>query len=181
MKEKVEEFNTYFVNVGKITFEKTRSTLHGENETAAFEPDVPHTTYFFRPQPIDVNTVILTIKELHNTNSAGSDNIQLKFIKDSVYAIASFLTYIVNTSIVTGEFPSLWKHAVVVPMFKNGDEGNVSNYRLISLLSILSKVLEKIITQQLMAHLENRNLFSNTQHGFRAKLSTETPLTVIMD
>ncbi len=47
MKEKVEVFNTYFANVGKITFEKTRNTLHGENETANFEPDVPHTTTDF--------------------------------------------------------------------------------------------------------------------------------------
>ncbi len=91
MKEKVEEFNTYFANVGEITFEKkTRSTLHGENETTNFEPDVPYTTTeFFRLQNT-VNTVILPIKELHNTNSAGSDNIQLKFIKDSLYVIASY-------------------------------------------------------------------------------------------
>ncbi len=103
-----------------------------------FEPDVPHTTTdFFRPQPVDVNTVILTIKELHNTNSAGSDNIQLKFSKDSLDAIVSYLTCIVTTSIVTGEFLSLWKHAFVIPIFKNGDEDNVSNYRPISLLSIV--------------------------------------------
>ncbi len=93
MKEKVEEFNTYFANVGKSTFGKTRSTLRGENETVDFEPDVPYTTTeFFRPRPVDANTVILAINELNNTNSAGSDNMQLKFIKDSLYVIASYLT-----------------------------------------------------------------------------------------
>ncbi len=119
MKEKVEECNNYFTNVEKIAFEETQSTFHGEDETANFEPDVPHTTTkFFRPQPVDVNTVILTIKELRNTNSVISDNIQLKFIKDSLYAVASYLTCIINTSMVTGEIPSLWKHAIVIPIKK---------------------------------------------------------------
>ncbi len=141
MKEKVEEFNTYFANMG--------------------------------------NTV-LTIKELNNTNSAGSDKTQLKFIKDTLYIIASNLAYIINTLIVTGEFPSLWKHAFVFPIFISCDKDNSRNYRPISLLFTLSEVLEKIIARQLMLNLETRNL-SNCQHGFRPRLSTETALTVITD
>ena len=64
----------------------------------------------------------------------------------------------------------------MVPLFKNGDAENVGNYRPISLLPILSKVLEKIIAIQLMEYLESNKLLSNSQHGFRSKLSTETAL-----
>ena len=83
---------------------------------------------------------------------------------------------IVNTSIVTGIYPHLWKHSHVIPFYKNGDVDDVSNYRPISLLPIISKVLEKIIANQLMVFLETHKLLSNTQHGFRANLSTETAL-----
>ncbi len=75
----------------------------------------------FRPQPVNVNSVILTVKDLNNTRSAGSDGIQLNFIKDSLYASAFYLTIIINTSFVTGIFPNAWKHASVIPLFKKGD------------------------------------------------------------
>ncbi len=57
--------------------------------------------------------------------------------------IAFYLACVINTSLVTGILPLAWKHALVIPLFKNGDSDNVSNYRPISLLPILSKILEK--------------------------------------
>ncbi len=57
--------------------------------------------------------------------------------------IAFYLTVIVNTSLTTGVFPENWKHAIVIPLFKTGDPENVSNYRPISLLPILFRILEK--------------------------------------
>ncbi len=64
-------------------------------------------------------------------------------LSDSLYMIAFYLTVIVNTSLTTGVFPEIWKHAMVIPLFKKGDQENVSNYRSISLLPVLSKILEK--------------------------------------
>ena len=61
-------------------------------------------------------------------------------------------------------------------MFKGGNEDDVSNYRPISLLPVLSKILEKIVADQLTLYLESNKLLSNNQHGFRPKLSTETAL-----
>ena len=135
----------------------------------------------FRPKPVDTNTIILTIKSLNETRSIGSDGIALKFIKDALCIVAFYLTCIINTSIVTGVFPQAWKHANVIPLFKTGDINNVSNYRPISLLPVLSKILEKIVSNQLLYFLEENNYISNCQHGFRPKLSTETALTVITD
>ncbi len=105
----------------------------------------------------------------------------MKYVKDALPVIAFYLTCLINTSIVTGVFPSDWKHAVVVPILKNGDEDNVGNFKPMSLLSILSKVLEKIVSKQLTQFLERNKLISNSQHGFRPRLSTETALTTVTD
>ena len=95
--------------------------------------------------------------------------------------IAFYVTIIVNTSIVTGANPQLWKHGQVIPQFKSGDIDDPSNYRPITLLPVLSKVLEKVVTIQLMEYLETNHLISNNQHGFRPKLSTETALLKVTD
>ncbi len=68
---------------------------------------------------------------------------------------------------------------MATPIFKNGDRNNVNNYRPISLLPILSKILEKIVAQQLSAFLESKRILSKTQHGFRPQLSTETALITL--
>ncbi len=141
IKDKVEEFSIYFTNVGKTTYESTQNTRHGENMSASHHENNSMESDNFRPQPVDTNTVMLTVKDLKNANSVGSDDIPLKFVKDGLYVIAFYLTCIVNTSLVTGVFPSAWKHAIVVPVFKNGDVENVNNYRPISLLPVISKIL----------------------------------------
>lgn len=181
-KEKAKEFNDHFANIGKTTYDKALNTLHGAQGSVLHTHTVTSTnTELFRPKPVDITTVILAIKELNNSNSVGSDDISLKFLKDVLYIITPYITCIINTSIVTGVFPEAWKHAIVVPVFKNGDANNVSNYRPISLLPIVSKILEKIISTQLTRYLEDNDLLSNCQHGFRPRLSTETALSVITD
>ena len=130
----------------------------------------------FRPQPVDINTLILIIKHLKATNSCGSDGIPYRFLIDSLPITIFFILVIVNTSIVTGNYPDPWKHPHVVPVFKSGDIENIGNYRPISLLPILSKVLEKIVAIQLMTFLESNRLLTDNQHGFRPNLSTETAL-----
>ncbi len=130
---------------------------------------------------MDTNTVKLTIKCLKETNAVKSDGISLGFRKDPLYGIAFYLTCITNTSVVTGTFPSAWKHALVVPLFKGGDTDSVNNYRAISFLPTVSKTLESIVADQLINYLESNKLLSISQHGFRPKLSTESALTIITD
>ena len=133
----------------------------------------------FRPQPVDLDTLILVIKDLKPTNSCGSDGIQYRFLIDSLPVTVFYILIIVNTSIVTGNYPNSWKHPYVIPVHKSGSTDDVGNFRSISLLSILSKVIEKIVANQLTSFLELNNLLSNEQHGFRQKLSTETALLKI--
>ena len=183
--KKVEEFNEYFARVGSDTFKKTQESLEAQSIRLQ-ETELPVRTNagianLFRPSPVTVEVVILTFKQLHETNAIGSDNISYKYLKDSLPVTAFYITICINTSIVTGTYPVPWKHSLTLPTFKSGDPDEITNYRPISLLPIVSKILERIIANQLMQYLENQNLLSNSQHGFRSKLSTETALITVAD
>ena len=180
---KANKFNHFFANVGKETYEKTQEILSDNNELLDMNPprnmDLHSNIELFRPQPATVETVILTLQHLNNSSAYGSDGIPTRFIKDSLLIIAYYVTVIINTSIVTGFYPSLWKYPFIAPLLKKGDIDDPNNFRPVSILPVLSKVLEKIVADQLMSHLESNRLLSKTQHGFRRNLSTETALIKI--
>ncbi|KAK4298597.1 hypothetical protein Pmani_029048 [Petrolisthes manimaculis] len=100
--DKAEEFNNFFSKVGESTFKRSQEELKIEGE---FVVDSPHPDIdintVFRPQPVDINTVILVVKDLNTTTSVGSDSIGLRFFRDALCVILPFLTCIINTSMVT--------------------------------------------------------------------------------
>ncbi len=176
---KIEEFNHFFANVGRKAFEDSPKSITPESaeNTTQFNHEHSSSQNTFRPQPVDTNTVTLTIQQLNESNSWGSDHISLRFTKDALPVIVPYITCINNTSIVTGTFPAVWKHAIIVtPLFKKGDPKEIGNYKLISLLPVFFKVIEKIVANRLVPYTEHNSLLSRTQHGFRPKLSTETAL-----
>ncbi len=152
MTNKVDDLNDYFVNVGKKSFEKSQQGVTEANDAPQFQTTC-HNSEHFRPQPVDVNTVILTIKELENTNTCGSDDITFRFLRDALPVITPHLTCIINTSIVTGVFPTARKHSLVTLIYKTSAADDPGNYWPISLLSIVSKISEKIIVTQLVNFL----------------------------
>ena len=94
--------------------------------------------------------------------------------------IVDVLVYLINFSMSSGEFPLNLKTAIVKPLFKKNDKTIPGNYRPIALLSIFSKLLEKIVKVRLLNFLEKYNYFSNKQYGFRKKLSTSSALINFM-
>uniref|UniRef100_A0A3Q3EA14 Reverse transcriptase domain-containing protein n=1 Tax=Labrus bergylta TaxID=56723 RepID=A0A3Q3EA14_9LABR len=84
------------------------------------------------------------------------------------------VTQMINRSLDESVFPSTLKTAIVTPVHKSGDRQEVSNYRPISILPAISKVIEKVLAEQLVAHLNIENLLHPMQFGFRANHSTET-------
>ncbi len=95
--DKAEEFNTYFANIGRKTFERckndfTNNNTNSDNVRVTHDTtDIFDTNNFFRPKPVDVETVILTISKLKQTKAVGSDGISLNFIKDSLFVTAFYL------------------------------------------------------------------------------------------
>ena len=95
--------------------------------------------------------------------------------------VSSSLAHICKLSLNNSKFPDDWKKAKVTPIFKSGDKSNVSNYRPISVLPIISKIIERTVHNQLYAYLCSRNILSDSQSGFRPNHSTTTTLLEVQD
>ena len=164
--KKAEEFNKYFAEIGEIAFNKSQEQIYQNANLTNNQTLLSHSTVKFRPQPVDINSLILVIKHLKPTNSYGSDGMPYRFIIDSLPVTVYYILIIINTSIVTGVHTDHWKNPLVVPTYKSGDTDSIANYRPICLLPILSKILEKVIAIQLLDYLESNKLLNNAQHGF---------------
>ena len=90
-------------------------------------------------------------------------------------------TYLQYESKAQGIFPKDWKCAKVPPIFKAGYRNDVNNYRPISVISVLAKVFERIVYDQLCAYLEEHNIIHKFQSGFRSTHSTVTALLEATD
>ena len=86
------------------------------------------------------------------------DNISAQFLYNVRSAITDPLCNIVNTSITSGVFPSSWKEAKVIPLFKGGANDDMDNYRPISILSVASKILERHVHNCLYSYIINNDL-----------------------
>ena len=120
---------------------------------------------------IDVNKTLLS---LDITKGPGVDNIHACFLKEVADVIDEPLHFLYNKCLYDGEFPSVWKTARIVPVHKGGPENNVENYRPISILPILSKILERLVHNAMYPSIHN--IIIPQQHGFMQKRSTVTNL-----
>jgi hypothetical protein len=126
----------------------------------------------------DVKDVLSTI----DANKAyGPDGVSPKLIKEAGTSIVGVLTRLFNKSLELGKFPTIWKRANVIPIFKKAEKYIASNYRPVSLLSILAKVFEKIIFKYLFNYFRDHFMISIWQSGFLPGSSTVTQLIEIYD
>ena len=93
----------------------------------------------------------------------------------------TYITLIINTSIVTKVFPKPWKHSIIIPIHKSGDIEEPTNFRLINLHTIISTILEKVISTKLTEYLENNNLLNESQYAYRNNSSTEQALVNVTE
>ena len=117
------------------------------------------------------------LKKLGDKKATGLDNIPARLLKDGAPAISRTVTYIINLSLTTSTVPDDWKQARVVPVPKTGNCENMDNYRPISILPVLSKVLESTVNVQLQQFLRENDRLSPIQSDFRRYHSTQTTLT----
>ena len=89
------------------------------------------------------------IESFSNKKATGCDKIPIKAIKENSSIIAPILVYLINLILTTSIFPDCMKIARVTPVYKKGDKSKCTNYRPISILSAMSKIVEKILTQQI--------------------------------
>ena len=121
------------------------------------------------------------LKKMKRTKSTGIDDLPTGMLKDCRTVISTPLTFIINMSLQTSTVPSEWKTALITPIHKKGSKTDANNYRPISILPVVSKILEKAVQQQLMDHLESNNLLSDKQFGYRKQRSTDIAATLFTD
>ena len=121
------------------------------------------------------------IKELPAHKSMGLQNFSTKLVRDAAPAISEILAHILNNCIITSSIPSEWKTARITPLYKDGNRDDPNNYRPISVLPFISKILEKILFQDLQLYVENLNILTKYQAGFRREKSTSSMLVKLTD
>ena len=169
-------FNEYFVDVGP--------NLAANIDSGGMN----YTDYLNFPckqvldlTPTDDHEIIHVVKELNSTKSSGHDCVSAHLLKQIICNIVTPLRYIFNLSLSTGVCPNSLKIAKVIPIHKKDDASVISNYRSISVLPSISKILEKIMFKRLNIFLENNNLLIPNQFGFRKGHSTEHAILHVKD
>ena len=126
-------------------------------------------------------TILKLLKQLNPAKSAGIDNLTGKFLKEGAPVLASPITDLVNLSISLSLFPDDCKIAKLKLLYKKEAKTKPKNYRPISLLPLLSKIIERIIHNQTQEFLDKNNILYKYQSGFRKHHSTDTCLSYLTD
>ena len=108
--------------------------------------------------------VCKVLQALDPFKASGPDGIPTRILKECAPQLADSLCLLFNKSLLTSEIPSEWKAANIIPLFKKGKKDEGENYRPISLLSVVSKVLERCIFNRVSSHIQS--LIQSVQHGF---------------
>ena len=127
--------------------------------------------------PEEVTDIIKQLKD----SSPGHDDIHVKVFKQTSHLISPIVSKLINESFVSGVFPSILKIAKVIPIHKGGDKQHPSNYRPISTISTISKIVEKAMYNRLFTFLDNNNILSINQFGFRKNLSPQIAIVKLID
>ena len=172
-----ELFNSFFTSVVNKLFESFRYARPVFKSTT----EELFTKKNFEFTAVGKPFVLKQLKCLKLKNATGIDGLPARLFKDSAVVIADRVTHLVNLSIKSGKVPSEWKQAKVVPLFKSGNKDDLDNYRPISILPILSKILEKAVFHQLHSYRSKNSLLSPYQSGFRASHSTQLAITFLID
>ena len=125
------------------------------------------------------NVVLKVLTSLNVSKACGPDLIPARLLKEGATSICASLAHLFQLSLDSGTLPSDWTTANVVPVFKRNDRHQPSNYRPISLTSLVVKVMEKIVHCQIIEALESHKLISSFQFGFRCGHSTVDPLIFV--
>ena len=166
---KAEAFNTYFASV----FNPLEALPANIN-------DDPYTDNTIYDIILCREEVLEALRKLDPSKTPGPDLIHPRILKECADELAPSLCALFNLSLQMGKLPLEWKRSNVVPVFKKGDKSAVTNYRPISLLSIVSKLCEHCVLKKLVSSLSS--LLCSEQHGFVQKRSWVTQLlTVLQD
>ena len=135
----------------------------------------------FQLSPISPDDLCRVIARMRNSAACGSDGLCIRFVKICLPSICHVITHIVNSSIASHHVPDSWKLTLVHPIQKSPKSTDTANYRPISILPTIAKIIERVVYEQLSHYFTTHHLFTPCQHGFRVHHSTDTALLSVTD
>ena len=172
-KDTSDTMNDFFCTIG----EKLASKIDAvPNPPLAGDYDGNDKSVRFQFTTTNVKEVRDASAKTKTSKSFGKDSISCYFLKLALPFIENSLACSFNTSIETSQFPDSWKLTRVTPIFKEGDKTEKSNHRPISVLSVISRLTEKLVANQICQHMNDNGYFSPDQSGLLRLHSTVTCL-----
>ena len=167
------EFNKFFCMTGpSLAAQIPVNNSHNFEFYLGQPPDS-----LFSLNPISCHTLLRHIDALKPKTSYGKDFVSNKLLKLAAPILLKPLTYLINLSMSTGVVPDEVTISKVIPLLKEGDKTNFSNYRPIAIVSSIGKLLERVVAEQLNNYLDSLDILSIHQFGFRAGHNISHPLS----
>ena len=138
--------------------------MEGDSELPDFEQKVDENDYISEIE-IKPDKVLKQLKNLNVSKSCGPDNCHPYFLRECAEEIYVPLSEIFQKFVSTGEVPKDWKTANITCIFKKGNKQDPGNYSSVSLTSVICKLLDRTIKEEIMKHLSNHHLFLDSQFG----------------
>jgi hypothetical protein len=165
----VDAFNDFFTNIADELTKNVGASKKVAMEYLRHHPRLENT---FKFKLLSVHDIVEITKNLKISNTQDLWFLSSNILKYIIIEIAPMLSQIFNECLTQGVFPDLLKMAKLIPIYKKGDKSNPTNYRPISILPVFSKILEKVVSEQLTKFLTDNDVLHSQQHGFRKNRST---------
>uniref|UniRef100_L7LW06 Putative tick transposon n=1 Tax=Rhipicephalus pulchellus TaxID=72859 RepID=L7LW06_RHIPC len=166
----VDKFNSFFTRFSK--------NAHAHKRTCTLKQSVPASAYLPMLSKEDLRRIIFSFRP---NKQPGIDGVAVSTLRRNFEALAEILLFILNGFLTSASIPEKLKTAIVKPLFKAGKKDDIENYRPISILPILSQILEKFLLQCMTSFLQKFSLLTPRQFGFIANRSTTTLLEEFSD
>ena len=171
------ELNEYFVNIQEQIGNNTDAGVDLDHtKLANFVHSRLNTDTVYNIPLLTPKQTIDIMDKISSNKASGYDGLSVRVLKKIIPVFANPLCKLLNLSISTNSFPNHWKMAKVTPLYKGGAQNDINNYRPISVLPVLSKILEKHVASSLSKFVRKNNLLYELQSAFRRGHSTETAL-----
>lgn len=172
----VNSINNYFANIGK-TLADAMVSSSSPQQTHIITQNMQSSSFVL--VDTDYREVYSILTQLKTDSAPGYDNIPTKFLKLGAEFVVPVIAHLANLCFKHGKFPPSLKQAIVTPVYKSGSRDEPSNYRPISVLPAISKIVEKLINNRLLNYIDKYDILSDSQYGFRRKRSTEDAVTAL--
>ena len=168
-------FNDYFCSIGR----EYDSVIPASQLDPCHFINVPQSSSFFL-EPVSPIEISYHIKNLKKSKE-NINTVSVAMLKDNHDLFSKIFADLVNACFETGTFPKIFKKAIVLPLYKKHDADVLTNYRPISKLPTISKIIEKCIKSRLLRYFTSNNLLNQVQFGFQPGLSTQDAILYLTE